>query len=187
MPRITWVLGVAAEAVRDGLLEHRHALMARDVSLSLLVRTYHGQAFLWKPWAAAAEAFWPYTRWPVVLVLDDESQADHDWAAELPSWVRVAYHGPPAAGRVTRWRRTTAKNKHNVGTGYCRMLWSQFYSDLFAETDFVAITDLDALFHVPIDVDLVLAQRGVQMLPRIKATVADEQPTSARTQQTCLL
>ena len=46
-------------------------------------------------WSVAR--FWPYESWPVVVVLDDESPADHALASAFPSWVQVRFEAPVSA------------------------------------------------------------------------------------------
>ena len=53
-------------------------------------------------WSVAR--FWPYESWPVVVVLDDESPADHALASAFPNWVQVRFEAPVSAEREARWR-----------------------------------------------------------------------------------
>ena len=122
-------------------------------SMSLMLRSYSGMMNEMHLFHMLHLAFWPrqYVQSDVVWVLDDESSTDHrlgslivqaydQTAADTSarSRVAVAYEALPGRGILSdKWRGLI---------GYCRQQYSNFYSDLYTDRDYIAIFDSDAYF-----------------------------------------
>merc|ERR1719359_260966 len=95
----------------------------------------------------SVERYWPTARWrsTVVLVLDQESAADHELCSQLegrPVKVKCAFEEEPA------WipPLVQAYAKDGWSRGATRAMWSLHYAELYSDADFIAIMDADTVF-----------------------------------------
>jgi hypothetical protein len=87
--------------------------------------------------------FWPKEQWPnsdLVVVLDDENELDHRLGsvlANLPPYPKIHYEKMPT-------EQTFCPQDRRIG--YSRQQYSNFYSDLYSNKDFIGIVDSDSMF-----------------------------------------
>jgi len=86
--------------------------------------------------------FWPIDKWPNVeisLVFDDENPLDHRMAtvlAHLPPYPNIYFEKKPIQKTFcSDWKRE----------GYSRKQYSNFYSDIYSNHEYIAIVDTDLI------------------------------------------
>ena len=133
-----------------------HSIWSELPSYSLLVRTY---SINWPEllnFHFTHSIFWPrtYINSGLVFVLDEERASDRRLGTLLlhafdgggdrlttPSKVNVVYEAMPGSGILSdKWRGSI---------GYCRQQYSNFYSDLYTDRQYIGIIDTDAYFIRP--------------------------------------
>jgi len=126
-------------------------------TVALVVRTYAGALSELLPLLRSVELFWPYQRWPVVLILDAESTGDW-WVASamVPRWVRVAFEPEPP--HFKRWVEVV--HDGSKGRGWQRAAWSQFNFDRYVQADFIAQIDADTVINTWVDEELLFDTEG---------------------------
>ena len=132
------------------------ASLSHPPRLFLSLRTYSGgKAAFNERFGPMLEAFvdWKGTR--VVVILDDESPADHTWGGELErrfahvkSSFFVLYAAPLPNGTLD-FRPFRAHGARYGGEGYTRMLYDTYFLDHYlppeaSPSDLVGIIDMDA-------------------------------------------
>ena len=132
-----------------------HSIWFDLPSLTLLVRTFSVNWFEILQFHFTYSMFWPrtYTNSGLLFVLDEERASDrrlgtlllHAWDSgdrlTIPSKISVVYEAMPGSGILSdRWRNSI---------GYCRQQYSNFYSDLYTDRDYVGIIDTDAYLMRP--------------------------------------
>jgi len=112
--------------------------------LDIMCRTFHGAFFEIMRMVVTYLIFFPKDEMAtqIVLVLDAENELDHLTGSILETaykdiGVRVLYEEPPPVGTLTSIQRSE---------GFSRTQWSNFYSDLYSDADFIGIIDSDAEF-----------------------------------------
>ena len=112
--------------------------------LSFLCRLYAGSIYeLWNAFMPTYFLFWSKDIFQsdLVLVFDEESEADHMVAsvlANLPPYPKIAFelHPPPKILKPVGGR----------GEGYARQQYSNFYSDIYTDAEYIGIIDSDIIF-----------------------------------------
>ncbi|CAB4010078.1 Hypothetical predicted protein [Paramuricea clavata] len=111
--------------------------------------------------------FWPPSLGKMVIVLDQESEGDHRFAAQLgnqtrehfPSYIfDVRYEPLPRDGTVLDF-----PGKRNP-PGYNRQLWSSFFIDLYTNDDIIAWLDTDSPFLLPVTMPTIMPNGKVKIL-----------------------
>lgn len=117
-------------------------------SISLMCRAYSGSIIeYYNIFLVGYHLFWPKEQWPnseLVVVLDDENELDHRLATiltNLPPYPRVFFEKPPNIDVFCKGDRRA---------GYSRQQYSNFYSDLYTNMDYVGIVDSDSFFMTPV-------------------------------------
>ena len=117
-------------------------------SLSLMCRAYSGSIMeYYNIFLVGYHLFWPKEQWPnseLVVVLDDESELDHRLSTileNLPPYPKVFFEEQPKADMFCEGDRRA---------GYYRQQYSNFYSDLYTNKDYVGIVDSDSFFMTPV-------------------------------------
>ena len=117
-------------------------------SLSLMCRAYSGSVMeYYNTFLIGYHLFWPKEQWPnsdLVVVLDGENEVDHRLGtilANLPPYPKVFYEDPPKG-------QTFCAGERRVG--YSRQQYSNFYSDLYTDKEYVGIIDSDSFFSTPV-------------------------------------
>ncbi|XP_038072980.1 uncharacterized protein LOC119741302 [Patiria miniata] len=90
--------------------------------------------------------FWSPKLGPVSLILDKESETDHQFARKLRQQekdlgLKFDFLYEPLPDIASGW------TKH---PGYQRQLWSSFFMDLFINASIIGVTDSDAVFTTPV-------------------------------------
>jgi len=112
-------------------------------SLSIVCRTYaNGVEELQGGFLLSYLLFWPIKQWPNVtvnLVFDDENIMDHQLGtvlAQLPPFPNIHYERKPIEPTFcSDWR----------SEGYSRQIFSNFYSDLYTNSEYIGIVDSDSI------------------------------------------
>lgn len=115
---------------------------------TLLCRVFQGATLeIWNVFLISHLLFWPRTKWPqsdIVLVWDNESLHDHHMAnllSHIPPYPNVMFENRPLSGTLcSNWR----------SEGYSRQQYSNFYSDLYTDADYIGIVDSDSSFSTPV-------------------------------------
>ena len=113
-------------------------------SVAILCRLYAGSIYeLWNAFMPTYFLFWSKDIFQsdLVLVFDEESEADHMVAsvlANLPPYPKIAFelHPPPKILKPVGGR----------GEGYARQQYSNFYSDIYTDAEYIGIIDSDIIF-----------------------------------------
>eukprot|EP00667_Euglena_gracilis_P004608 EG_transcript_4634 len=90
----------------------------------------------------SVELFWPKHYGQLVILLDNESSADHmfgDLISQIPPFPRVFYQPEP------NWSLFPSVICGRT-KGYDRQMYSGFYADLYTDAPFIGLVDNDALF-----------------------------------------
>lgn len=113
-------------------------------SLDILCRTYNGALFEILRMLFTYTLFFPVDSISakIIFVFDAENHLDHALGSMLETaykhlHVKAVYEEPPPPGTLT----SRVRNE-----GYSRTQWSNFYSDLYSNADFIAIIDSDIEF-----------------------------------------
>ncbi|XP_022111678.1 uncharacterized protein LOC110990902 [Acanthaster planci] len=98
----------------------------------------------------SAALFWSPRYGPISLILDAESERDHQLAAKLRRHEQalgmqfdISYEPLPADA-------DTIFHSTMRSMGYCRQLWSSFFTDMYVSADVVAWIDTDNMFFSPV-------------------------------------
>ena len=100
-----------------------------------------------------AVLFWPASFGKTVVVLDEESVADHVYANNLTIQIKqhfpdrkleVAFESLPIDASVLKFKDS------RKSPGYNRQLWSSFFIDLYTNDRIVAWMDTDVAFLAPV-------------------------------------
>ena len=100
----------------------------------------------------SAALFWSPKLGKIGLILDEESQSDHDFAAKLKAAEQelpmgfifdIKYQPKPADPLVLERMKFRS-------TGYMRQIWNSFYMDQYVDTPIIAWTDTDVMFTTPV-------------------------------------
>ena len=78
------------------------------------------------------------------MVLDEENELDHTMAtllSNLPPYPKIVFEKLPNED-------TFCSNLRRVG--YSRQMYSNFYSDLYTNKEYIGIVDSDAMFMTPV-------------------------------------
>lgn len=112
--------------------------------VSILCRTYSGAVLeFYNMFYLSYMIFWPHKTWKssdIVVVLDDENELDHRLGsvlAHLYPYPKIFFEKMPKA-------ETFCSNWRNLG--YARTQYSNFYSDLYTDKEYIAIVDSDSYF-----------------------------------------
>jgi len=113
-------------------------------SLTLICRAYKGSVLeYYNVFLIGYHLFWPKEQWPnsdLVLVLDEESELDQRLGTvivNLPPYPKVYFEKIPD-------EETFCPQDRRIG--YSRQQYSNFYSDLYTDKEYIGIVDSDALF-----------------------------------------
>ena len=124
-------------------------------SLSFLVRSYAGDCHeLRSRLLASFDMFLDERQFPVVIVLDDESEEDHALGRCLQSVKPAPYYN------VTYEKSPAIKfyyDAYGGSTGYMRQQWSNFYGDIYSQSDIVCFMDSDSLLYTRFMLEEVLS------------------------------
>jgi hypothetical protein len=114
------------------------------VRIDIMCRTFHGALFEILRMIFTYLLFFPVDKLSpkMVLVLDAEHTLDHAMGTLLETaykhiQLKAVYENPPPPGTLTARVRTE---------GYSRTQWSNFYSDLYSDAEFIGIIDSDTEF-----------------------------------------
>jgi len=113
-------------------------------NMSIICRCYgEGAGELWNAFIMSYLLFWPMSKWPnsdVNLIFDDENILDHQIAnvfAHLPPFPNIHFEKKPTQDTFcSNWR----------SKGYSRQIYSNFYSDLYSNNEYIGIVDADSIF-----------------------------------------
>ena len=121
----------------------------------------------------SAVTFWPARLWPIRLIMDEESEADHRWAGQLLSQARelglrltVTYQPLPAEDGLLA-KPTFARSR---GLGYQRQLWNTYFLDEYVGTPVLAYTDTDVMLSTPVTPEVIFSG------DRLRVYVSDNGP-----------
>jgi len=111
--------------------------------LTIMCRTYSGGIMeYYNTFLVGYHLFWPKEQWPnsdLVVVLDDENELDHRLGtvlANLPPYPKVYFEKIPEEETFC---------PENRGLGYSRQQYSNFYSDLYTDNEYIGIIDSDSV------------------------------------------
>lgn len=112
--------------------------------LAIICRAYSGSVLeFYNEFLIGYHLFLPKQQWPnseLVVVMDEESELDHRMAtvlANLPPFPKIYFEKMPQ-GNVF------CSNDRRMG--YSRQQYSNFYSDLYSEKEYIGIVDSDSMF-----------------------------------------
>jgi hypothetical protein len=112
--------------------------------LDIICRTYHNALFELMQMVFTYLLFFPKDELSshIILVFDAESELDHVAGSVLETayktlGVKVFFEEPPPPGTLTSRVRSE---------GFSRTQWSNFYSDLYSDADFIGMIDSDTEF-----------------------------------------
>eukprot|EP00933_Yihiella_yeosuensis_P073452 TRINITY_DN82152_c0_g1_i1.p1 TRINITY_DN82152_c0_g1~~TRINITY_DN82152_c0_g1_i1.p1 ORF type:complete len:479 (+),score=69.29 TRINITY_DN82152_c0_g1_i1:32-1438(+) len=154
---VVLLLGCVANAEKSDRESEDEA--AREVPLvTLVIRAYFGAFSMLMPMIRSVEIFWPYWKWPVVLVLDADSAADVWMGTSMfPKWMQVFLEEkPPHMDQWAELRRHSSVSKLH---GYQRQSFSNFFLDKYVASDFIAQIDSDTVFHTWVTEDMLFDER----------------------------
>lgn len=113
-------------------------------NLTILCRAYAGSILeLYNVFLVGYHLFWPIKQWKnsdLVIILDDENETDHRLATvlvNLPPYPKVLFEKYPS-------KNTFCSGDRRIG--YTRQQYSNFYSDLYTEKEYIGIVDSDSIF-----------------------------------------
>jgi hypothetical protein len=114
------------------------------VRMDIMCRTFHGALFEILRMIFTYLLFFPVDKLSpgIVLVLDAEDALDHAMGSLLETaykhiHLKAVYENPPPPGTLTARMRSE---------GFSRTQWSNFYSDLYSDAEFIGIIDSDVEF-----------------------------------------
>ena len=114
-----------------------------------------------------AVLFWPATFGKTVVVLDEESQEDHEFGINITRQVKrqfpdrkleVVYESLPKSESVLNFPDSPKP------PGYNRQLWSSFFIDLYTRDRIVAWMDTDAAFVTPVTTSTIFKGSRLRIL-----------------------
>ena len=140
-------------------------------SISLLIRMSgkkkHHQTRLYCYMIKTLVLFWPPSLGKMVLVLDQESKKDHEFAVrfskqipeQFPTYTfDVKYEPLPNDTSVLAFYRSPKSPEYN------RQLWSSFFLDLYTNDDIIGWLDNDAPFILPVTLPTIMTDGKVRIL-----------------------
>jgi hypothetical protein len=117
-------------------------------NLTILCRAYSGSIMeLYNVFLIGYHLFWPKYQWlnsDLVVVLDDESELDHRLGTvlnNLPPYPKVYFEKVPQ-------QETFCSDDRRAG--YSRQQYSNFYSDLYTDKEYIGIVDSDTFYMTPV-------------------------------------
>lgn len=117
-------------------------------NITLLCRAYSGRIMeFYNVFLVGYNLFWPKEQWPnsdLAVILDDDSELDHRLGtvlANLWPYPNVFFETIPEEETFCSGDRRT---------GYSRQQYSNFYSDLYTDKDYIGIVDSDTFFQGPV-------------------------------------
>ena len=132
--------------------------------VAVFVRTFSEPKHMDEFWrlVRSLELFWPMHHYTFVVVLDDETAADHAFGAAIQQRLPAALVRYEAPHRAYK-------------TGHARQQYSMFVADTHVppDTDFVAILDTDVLLTTVVTPELLFDE---QWRPRVKALIDRRDP-----------
>ena len=111
--------------------------------------------------------FWPPSYGKIVLVLDEESEMDHEFGEIIPNHIRarfpdyeleVLYEALPKDENVLEFQRAPRD------AGYNRQLWSSFFFDLYTNDPIIGWMDSDAAFITPVTKSMIFSGKRLRVL-----------------------
>ena len=105
----------------------------------------------------SAALFWSPKLGKIGLILDEESQSDHDFAAKLKAAEQelpmgfifdIKYQPKPADPHVLEVGKVRS-------TGYMRQIWNSFFMDQYVDTPIIAWMDTDVMFKTPVTPEII--------------------------------
>ena len=142
------IKGARAVKITSANKECKSVVWNNAPSLSIMCRGYHGSVMeFYNIFLVGYNLFWPKDQWPnsdLVVVLDDDSELDHRLGtvlASLPPYPNVYFETIPQQETFCSGDRRA---------GYSRQQYSNFYSDLYTDKDYVGIVDTDTYFQGPV-------------------------------------
>ena len=119
-------------------------------SITLMCRLYHGSALeFYNQFLPGYHIFWP-KQWKnseLTLIFDEENEIDHRYAVilgNLPPYPNIYFEKRPS-------EQTFCSD--NRREGYSRQQYSNFYSDLYSDKEYIGIIDTDSFFVTPVTPD----------------------------------
>jgi hypothetical protein len=137
---------IARNNTQDLMRKTRDNIPKHDtrVSIDIMCRTFSGALFEILRMIFTYLLFFPVNELSpqIILVLDNENELDHAMGSMLEMAyahlrVKAVYENPPPPGTLTA--RVRSEN-------FSRTQWSNFYSDLYSEAEFIGIIDSDIEF-----------------------------------------
>jgi len=127
--------------------------------VALMLRTSNREAMYLPAWLASVELYWPYQLWPVIIVLDAGSWEDAAMTKNFPKWVQVHYDNTTRSS--ARW--TEVMDNEVVRRGIWDMLssWSAWNLEKYTNAEFIAIADVNAIFHTWVRRELLFDGKGL--------------------------
>lgn len=123
-------------------------------SFHMLLRCYSGDVQRFhEMFAPSLEAFFPFSRINITVILDDENPADHAFGETIIArlgylGVKVIYASPPPSSVLSSSPYKIESPTRISGPGYLRQLYDTFMMDNFvpfaSDTDIIGILDADA-------------------------------------------
>ncbi|RNA41712.1 hypothetical protein BpHYR1_040508 [Brachionus plicatilis] len=112
--------------------------------VTVLCRAYSGSVMeFYNMFYLSFLIFWPHKTWKnsdMVIVLDSENELDH----RMGSVLAHLYPYPKVFFEKMPQKATFCSNWRNIG--YSRTQYSNFYSDLYTDKEYIAIVDSDSYF-----------------------------------------
>ncbi|XP_015765761.1 PREDICTED: uncharacterized protein LOC107344597 isoform X3 [Acropora digitifera] len=111
--------------------------------------------------------FWPPSYGKIVLVLDEESELDHEFGEIIPNHIRarfpdykleVLYEALPKDENVLEFLDAPRD------AGYNRQLWSSFFFDLYTNDPIIGWMDSDAAFITPVTKSMIFSGKRLRVL-----------------------
>ena len=117
-------------------------------NITILCRAFAGRIMeFYNVFLVGYNLFWPKAQWQnsdLVVVLDDDSELDHRLGTVLSNiwpYPNIFFETVPEQETFCSGDRRT---------GYSRQQYSNFYSDLYTDKEFIAIVDSDMFFQGPV-------------------------------------
>ena len=127
-----------------------YKLFDKSPSITIMCRLYHGSAAeFYNMFLPGYHIFWP-KQWKnseLALIFDEENEIDHRYAVilgNLPPYPKIYFEKEPS-------EQTFCSDL--VSAGYSRQQYSNFYSDLYSNNEYIGIVDSDTFFATPVTPD----------------------------------
>ena len=143
---------------------HNHPTLGR-ISVALVMRTFHGHRHKYrKQLRPSLERFVNPQLFPLLIILDGESKADHSWAHELSLEHHVQFEHHP--GNILNIR-PNGHSGYYGGEGYARQLYSTFFLDNSTDADVIGVIDADNEFNTYLTYESIFDPQGRILHPLI--------------------